>query len=222
MGRMRSVARDVVAVSDQLQSFSFSRATCSCCSWQHKHPDTGNVMKCDREHIYSVLTSCFGSVDIAEEFVRSVIRPSFVVNVGLPYRKVLLAGLPFVWLHVTAFGRYMSTHDGDSLVHLPCADGEDLFDLFVFRAGIFLFYYPMSMEITLRIGAYFKERDSRAAVDAIRTVLATSLVVIALGVLSWAEMMTRCRRSIGAMGTISQIGIRVIVSLLVWGRRPLT
>lgn len=51
---------DLAALPDQLRHFRVQDADCFCCSNQHRHPETGEVMPCDRLLIFKMLKRWYG------------------------------------------------------------------------------------------------------------------------------------------------------------------
>ena len=65
-----ALARHVSQVRSQLREFRMQDTLCYCCSKEHRDPDTGAVIPCDRELVYMKLKEWYGQVaDIDDEFL---------------------------------------------------------------------------------------------------------------------------------------------------------
>lgn len=51
---------DLTDLPRQLREFRVQDAKCFCCSNQHRHPDTGETLPCDRELMFHTLKKWFG------------------------------------------------------------------------------------------------------------------------------------------------------------------
>ena len=51
---------DLKELPQQLRKFRVQDAKCFCCSHKHRHPDTGEVLPCDRELMFQMLQKWFG------------------------------------------------------------------------------------------------------------------------------------------------------------------
>eukprot|EP00438_Fugacium_kawagutii_P018290 Skav223001 [mRNA] locus=scaffold1827:486512:487675:- [translate_table: standard] len=51
---------DLKALPGQLREFRVQDAKCFCCTHHHRHPDTGEVLQCDRELMFQTLKKWFG------------------------------------------------------------------------------------------------------------------------------------------------------------------
>lgn len=59
---------DLKELPQQLREFRVQDAKCFCCSHQHRHPDTGEVLPCDRQLMFQMLQKWFGKEgDLKEE-----------------------------------------------------------------------------------------------------------------------------------------------------------
>lgn len=59
---------DLKELPQQLRKFRVQDAKCFCCSHKHRHPDTGEVLPCDRELMFQMLQKWFGKAgDLKEE-----------------------------------------------------------------------------------------------------------------------------------------------------------
>eukprot|EP00929_Paragymnodinium_shiwhaense_P108179 TRINITY_DN74504_c0_g1_i1.p1 TRINITY_DN74504_c0_g1~~TRINITY_DN74504_c0_g1_i1.p1 ORF type:complete len:581 (-),score=26.64 TRINITY_DN74504_c0_g1_i1:47-1789(-) len=57
---IRKDLHDFMQVPQQVANFSVREANCFCCSHNHRHPETGQPMMCDRKLVYRSLTSFYG------------------------------------------------------------------------------------------------------------------------------------------------------------------
>ncbi|CAE7466998.1 unnamed protein product [Symbiodinium microadriaticum] len=65
------MAKQLQHVPEQLKTFEVQNAACFCCANDHKHPDTGAEIPCDRELVYRKLEDWYGRpTDIGDEHLR--------------------------------------------------------------------------------------------------------------------------------------------------------
>ena len=80
-----ALARHVGQVRSQLREFRMQDTLCSCCSKEHRDPDTGAVIPCDRELVYMKLKEWYGQApDMDDEFLErfnSLIQKSLADSV---------------------------------------------------------------------------------------------------------------------------------------------
>lgn len=106
-------ARDLDIVQSQLQSFSFSESTCSCCSMGHKGP-SGEEIPCDREIIRRCVEHWFGSVGEFERVVQTQVKDALSCQLGghfCPLLMVIVAGLPLLWSQMDNASAQLLQHD---------------------------------------------------------------------------------------------------------------
>jgi len=94
-------ARHVRAFAEQdiqLKTFSLDNAKCFCCQHNHLHPETKEVMACDRDLIRTAVIEWFGDVSIYERFVRQSLEPHTIRRAHIPYANIVV-GLapPYLW-----------------------------------------------------------------------------------------------------------------------------
>lgn len=106
-------ARDLDIVQSQLQSFSFSESTCSCCSTDHKGP-SGEEIPCDREIIRRCVEHWFGSVGEFERVVQTRVKDALSCQLGghfCPFSMAIVAGLPLLWSQMDNASPELVQHD---------------------------------------------------------------------------------------------------------------
>ena len=103
-------ARHVSAFAEQevqLRTFSLDKAECFCCTHGHQHPETKQVMACDRDLISTAVIEWFGDVDTFDSFVRQRLLTHTIRRAHIPYVYIVVGGAPpyfwdlagrFVWL----------------------------------------------------------------------------------------------------------------------------
>ncbi|CAE7548951.1 unnamed protein product, partial [Symbiodinium microadriaticum] len=65
------MAKQLQHAPEQLKTFEVQKAACFCCANDHKHPDTGAEIPCDRELVYRKLEDWYGRpTDIGDEHLR--------------------------------------------------------------------------------------------------------------------------------------------------------
>jgi len=89
---MQSLAQ----LKTQMAEFSVLRAQCFCCTNNHRHPDTGQVLPCDRELVNASIEHWMG-LDIFDQLVRGQFK-HFVKNAlggwaKIPYKFALVASI---------------------------------------------------------------------------------------------------------------------------------
>ena len=93
---------DLKELPGQLREFRVQDAKCFCCSHNHRHPDTGEVLLCDREMMFKMLKKWFGKADDLQEehlevfnrLVHEDLAPQVLKSVGsdiLPFNYCILA-----------------------------------------------------------------------------------------------------------------------------------
>ncbi|CAK0792585.1 unnamed protein product [Prorocentrum cordatum] len=91
---------------EQLVTFSLQHAGCFCCSNGHKHPETQNAMRCDRELIRDTVIDWFGDVGRFDRFVRKKLRSHTVRHAQISYRYLVLClGSPILPIFGDMVGR---------------------------------------------------------------------------------------------------------------------
>eukprot|EP00437_Effrenium_voratum_P022584 CAMPEP_0181399144 /NCGR_PEP_ID=MMETSP1110-20121109/1429_1 /TAXON_ID=174948 /ORGANISM="Symbiodinium sp., Strain CCMP421" /LENGTH=557 /DNA_ID=CAMNT_0023521165 /DNA_START=105 /DNA_END=1779 /DNA_ORIENTATION=- len=95
----RGFYRAIETTKEQMRNFSVQGAKCACCDLGHT--GEGALMLCDRR---IVLSSCidqwYGSIDVFEESVQSVVREELARQLGqdaFPYLWFVTASVPVVW-----------------------------------------------------------------------------------------------------------------------------
>ncbi|CAK9033469.1 Uncharacterized protein SCF082_LOCUS20496 [Durusdinium trenchii] len=81
---------DLQKLPRQLQEFRVQDAECACCSKNHRHPETGETLACDREIIFRMLKRWFGKEDdLGDEhletfnsLVHEVLAPRVLQSMG--------------------------------------------------------------------------------------------------------------------------------------------
>lgn len=53
--------RDISTVDGQLKDFSLEGSECFCCANDHRHPDTGEALPCDRNLVYEAVRLWYGA-----------------------------------------------------------------------------------------------------------------------------------------------------------------
>ena len=61
------LAQNAQLVEEQLHTFRMQDTLCFCCSNQHRHPDTGAEIPCDRELVYLKLKEWYGHPEDGDE-----------------------------------------------------------------------------------------------------------------------------------------------------------
>jgi len=113
----------------QLLHFQVQEAECFCCSNNHKHPETGKELPCDRKLVFSALQKWFGDVnDVSAEtwmhrfnmMVRKTLshRIALTVGRGLPpfsyvLSTVCVAPFPFLCFFLPLAFRNVEDDDDD-------------------------------------------------------------------------------------------------------------
>ncbi|CAJ1427818.1 unnamed protein product [Effrenium voratum] len=63
--------RDISTVDGQLKDFSLEGSECFCCANDHRHPDTGEALPCDRNLVYEAVRLWYGAdTDTKEEHLK--------------------------------------------------------------------------------------------------------------------------------------------------------
>jgi len=93
---------DCAIMRGQLESFTCEQAECSCCSNQHRDPDSGVEIPCDRTVIYRAIEEWFGSRDNFDHAVHEL-YPMVRQRMGplfLNFGDMFQLSLPVVWMNL--------------------------------------------------------------------------------------------------------------------------
>lgn len=170
---VRSVARDAASARKQLKEFSFERAECFCCTNNHRHPDSGDEIPCDRQRVEAAVVSWFGSIEHAEHFLRNRILPNFVVRLGLSYRAALLLNLPSLFASI---GLVAWLLPGNVRSDGYCIYGA--MDTAWSQLNTICFLRPFATECLILAATYFKDRGSSWIADQVRSLSAAILALL--------------------------------------------
>ncbi|CAJ1344167.1 unnamed protein product [Effrenium voratum] len=100
---LRSFHRDMTILRQHLAEFQVANSHCYCCSVQHKMPETGERISCDRDIIQACIVTWFGSLADFDNFVQAELAGYFwrsLGHFGLPYRWVVGSQLPVLWAYM--------------------------------------------------------------------------------------------------------------------------
>ncbi|CAE7807932.1 Mal-A2 [Symbiodinium sp. CCMP2456] len=76
--------RDIRDLEPQLKQFDVEHSECFCCSNDHRHPDTGQKLRCDRRLVFHTLKGWYGEAgDTADEHLK---RFSSTVQTSLRHK----------------------------------------------------------------------------------------------------------------------------------------
>ena len=78
-----SLAQNAQHARQQLRTFRMQDTLCFCCSNQHRHPDTGADIQCDRQLVYRKLKEWYGSPDDMENSEEYLSRFNSLVQTRL-------------------------------------------------------------------------------------------------------------------------------------------
>ncbi|CAE6914949.1 unnamed protein product [Symbiodinium sp. CCMP2592] len=82
--------QELQELPQQLANFSVQRAQCFCCSNNHKHPQTGEAIPCDRELIFGMLKRWYGNpqgeadehLHLFDRQVKEALAPTVMRSLG--------------------------------------------------------------------------------------------------------------------------------------------
>eukprot|EP00747_Dinoflagellata_sp_TGD_P201667 gnl/TRDRNA2_/TRDRNA2_75143_c0_seq2.p1 gnl/TRDRNA2_/TRDRNA2_75143_c0~~gnl/TRDRNA2_/TRDRNA2_75143_c0_seq2.p1 ORF type:complete len:375 (-),score=39.89 gnl/TRDRNA2_/TRDRNA2_75143_c0_seq2:58-1014(-) len=100
---LRLYHRSLALLAEQVGDFSVQKAECFCCTVNHRNPETKKKLLCDRKIVESCINFWFGSVDAFDSFVHRRLSMQFhrkLGSYGVPYKILLLAGMPSVWAYM--------------------------------------------------------------------------------------------------------------------------
>jgi|Cyp1metagenome_2_1107374.scaffolds.fasta_scaffold43422_2 hypothetical protein len=97
------VMADILVLEEQFKQFSIQKSQCFCCTSDHRHPDTGETLMCDRKFVYEAVRTWYkfdtaGEDETWEHFekfdqvVRTTLRRRVMEganNAILPFRMIL-------------------------------------------------------------------------------------------------------------------------------------
>jgi len=116
--------RSLVLLEEQLANFSIKQTKCYCCTHDHKNPDNGEVIPCDRKLVYATLREwqepMCQSQDEALSFFDNYVQTSFATSVldrasalRYPYTQLLFVTQPMSWRAADLLAAYGSMPLGD-------------------------------------------------------------------------------------------------------------
>lgn len=111
---LRSFHRDMTILREHLSEFQAKKASCYCCSVNHRLPETGEKIACDREVIQACIMTWFGSLTDFDSFVQAELAGYFwrsLGHFGLPYRWVVGSQLPVFWAYMDLIAEAIPTQD---------------------------------------------------------------------------------------------------------------
>ena len=97
VGAFRAHFRALDAMSSQLRNFELQKTSCWCCSVNHVHPTTSELLPCDRSILTKCLTAWFGSEQAFNDAVRSSVATALEQQLGydaFPYTWLLWSSTP--------------------------------------------------------------------------------------------------------------------------------
>lgn len=179
----RNLVCDMRDMPQQLSHFSIRASKCFCCDVNHRHPDTGQVLQCDREIVYATLRDWYGGSSDAADAIDtdvSVLQFDKLVRDGLSrevakragsktlrYSYAMFAASPLVWQSVIDMCSFVVTLEPHLLPRLIAAEIVMSFS-----------WAPCSMALAFRIVTYTgtiigvsRGRCPRQVVDVVVTLL---------------------------------------------------
>ncbi|CAK8991250.1 unnamed protein product [Durusdinium trenchii] len=113
---------DLKALPEQLRQFRVQDAKCFCCSHNHRHPDTQEVIPCDRELMFQMLKKWFGQqTDQGEEHLELFNR---LVHEELAPRVLGRVGSDVVPLNYSIYMVFVAILPGLTTLIPALVDGE--------------------------------------------------------------------------------------------------
>ncbi|CAE7722822.1 unnamed protein product [Symbiodinium sp. CCMP2592] len=94
----RGFYRAIETTKEQMMNFSVQGAKCACCDIGHT--GEGALMLCDRRIVLSCIDQWYGSIDVFEASVQSVVRETLARQLGqdvFPYLWLVGASVPVLW-----------------------------------------------------------------------------------------------------------------------------
>jgi len=173
---LRSFHRDMTILRQHLAEFQAANAECYCCSVEHKLPETGERIACDREVIQACIMTWFGSLEDFDSFVQAELAGYFwrsLGHFGLPYRWVLGSQLPVLWAYMDIVAD--SIHDGD-VWYVSSMVVEGL--------SMWLCASPLVVAFVIWVTNLLQRKRPVGCCDALVSLLAASLALIPLGTLT--------------------------------------
>lgn len=106
------LVRDLKALPEQLRDFSIRHTKCFCCTHDHVHPETGQVIPCDRELVLQTVRDWFSdeshedALDLLDGHVRKHMAPAFTAameGTGAMYTVSVCTSAVFFWCWASAW-----------------------------------------------------------------------------------------------------------------------
>lgn len=118
------VIRNVQNLNSQLSGFSVRKSNCFCCMCNHRNPDTGQRVPCDRDAVFKMLRSWYSEKDDKEEeyldrFDDTWVMPDRLFNIIIYLCFFLLENKKTRFLHPSLGSSIVSF-----LCPSPCARQE--------------------------------------------------------------------------------------------------
>ena len=92
------VMADVQNLEKQFKEFSIQRSQCFCCTNDHRHPDTGETLMCDRKFVYEAVRTWYSAGKADGDNEDSVYCEKFDKVVRTRLRTTVLEGAETVIL----------------------------------------------------------------------------------------------------------------------------
>eukprot|EP00929_Paragymnodinium_shiwhaense_P093186 TRINITY_DN53315_c0_g3_i1.p1 TRINITY_DN53315_c0_g3~~TRINITY_DN53315_c0_g3_i1.p1 ORF type:complete len:574 (-),score=53.72 TRINITY_DN53315_c0_g3_i1:78-1799(-) len=153
---LQGLVHHVADLSEQLKSFSIQASRCFCCTCNHVHPETGEVLHCDRELVYKTLL-CWRStmsqdkqpdshLSAFNREVRGTLRE--YVTAQLPERLLFISYGDLVYISVPILWATM-----DNFIEHLLGDMSPLWIAFYVAEGLILSLLstPLALAVLIRV-----------------------------------------------------------------------
>jgi len=105
--------RSITQTTKQLEAFSIKNAECFCCAHNHRHPETGVKLPCDRKPIEASVKQWFGSMEEFDHHVPKLVQPYIVNTAIVPYHYVVFVAFPDLFEAMGIFSWWV--HSGKTM-----------------------------------------------------------------------------------------------------------
>ncbi|CAK9018984.1 Uncharacterized protein SCF082_LOCUS14319 [Durusdinium trenchii] len=167
---LRSFHRDMTILRQHLAEFQVDKAQCYCCSVNHRLPETGEKIACDREVIQACIMTWFGSLSDFDSFVQAELAGYFwrsLGHFGLPYRWVVGSQLPVFWAYMDLIAEA-----------IPQADKWEVFALMIEALTMWLCASPLVVAFVIWVTNWLQRKRACRLCDALVSAGAALLTLV--------------------------------------------
>lgn len=180
---LRSFHRDMTILRQHLAEFQAANSQCYCCSVNHRLPETGDKIACDREVIQACIMTWFGSLSDFDNFVQAELAGYFwrsLGHFGLPYRWVVGSQLPVFWAYMDIIA-----------AAIPYADKWSVLALMVEALAMWLCASPLVVAFVIWVTSLLQRKRTCRICDLLVSAGAALLALIPFSLMYYLWYLSR-------------------------------